>query len=158
MIETVLKKHKIINRILIITIDSASNNTIFFYCLMKSISNITKCVNVTSKSDENERSKSDETEINLVHVSCLTHVLQLALQAFLNFVRVNSINDQLQKNWYEQKNINAIKRANKDLSMTLTKILWSIDFRINLYTNFDSTNTQNQCLHQCKWKQKKELF
>jgi hypothetical protein len=98
MIETVLEKHKIINRILIITIDSASNNTIFFYCLMKSISNITKCVDVTSKSDENKRSKSDETEINLVHVSCLTHVLQLALQAFLNFVRVNSINDQLQKN------------------------------------------------------------
>jgi hypothetical protein len=98
MIETVLEKHKIINRILIITIDNAFNNTIFFYCLMKSISNITKCVNVTSKSDENEKSKNDETEINFVHVSCLTRVLQLALQAFLSFVRINSINDQLQKN------------------------------------------------------------
>jgi hypothetical protein len=98
IIETILNKHKIINRILIIIIDNVSNNTIFFYYLIKSISNITKCVNVISKNDEEEKSKNDETKINLVHVFCLTHVLQLALQAFLNFVRVNSINDQLQKN------------------------------------------------------------
>ncbi len=93
MIETILEKYKIINRILIITIDNVFNNTIFFYCLMKSISNITKCVNVISKNDENEKSKNEETEINLVHVFYLTHVLQLALQAFLNFVRIKSIND-----------------------------------------------------------------
>ncbi len=97
MIENVLKKHKIINRILTIIIDSAFNNTIFFYCLMKNISNITKCVDIISKNDEDD-SKNDETKFNLVHVSCLTHVLQFALQAFLNFVRVNFINEQLQKN------------------------------------------------------------
>ncbi len=88
---------------------------------MKDISNITKCVNIISKNNENE-SQNDETKINLVHVFCLTHVLQLTLQALLNFVRVNLINDQLQKNRYEQDDINVIKRMNKDISMILTKI------------------------------------
>jgi hypothetical protein len=131
MIKNVLNKHKIINCILIIIINSAINNTTFFYCLMKNISNITKCVDITSKNNENE-SQNDETEFNLVHVSCLTHVLQLTLQAFLSFVRVNLINDQLHKNWYEQDDINVIKRANKDLSMTLTKIfLFLFVFKFN---------------------------
>ncbi len=97
VIENVLKKHKILNRILTITTDSAFNNTIFFYCLMKNISNITKCVDIISENDEDD-SKNDETKFNLVHVLCLTHVLQFALQAFLDSVRVNSINEQLQKN------------------------------------------------------------
>ncbi len=89
---------------------------------MKNISNITKCVDIISENDEDD-SKNDETKFNLVHVLCLTHVLQFALQAFLDSVRVNSINEQLQKNWYEQENINVIKRADKDLSMTLAKIM-----------------------------------
>ncbi len=121
MIENVLNKHKIIYRILIIIINNAINNTTFFYCLMKDISNIAKCVDITSKNNENE-SQNDETKFNFVYVFCLTHVLQLTLQAFLNFVRVNLINNQLQKNWYEQDDINVIKRTNKDLSMILTKI------------------------------------
>jgi hypothetical protein len=97
MIENVLNKHKIIYRILIIIINNAINNTTFFYCLMKDISNIAKCVDITSKNNENE-SQNDETKFNFVYVFCLTHVLQLTLQAFLNFVRVNLINNQLQKN------------------------------------------------------------
>jgi hypothetical protein len=120
MIENVLKKHKIIDRILTVIIDNASNNTTFFYCLMKNISNITKCVDIIFENDDED---SENNEIDLLHVSCLTHVLQLTLQTFLDFVRVNSINDELQKNWYEQENINVIKRADKDLSMILTKII-----------------------------------
>ncbi len=105
---------------LILITDNVSNNTTFFYCLMKNISNITKCVNIIFENDDED---SKNNEIDLIHVFCLTHVLQLTLQTFLNFVRINSINDELQKNWYEQKNINVIKRANKDLSMILTKII-----------------------------------
>jgi hypothetical protein len=52
---------------------------------------------VISNNDENEE-EDDQKKKNIVHVSCLTHVLQLALQVFLNFVRVNSTNDELQKN------------------------------------------------------------
>jgi hypothetical protein len=53
----------------------------------------------------------------------LTHVLQLALQIFLNSVRINSTNDELQKNWNDQENIKTINQTNKELSMTLTKII-----------------------------------
>ncbi len=95
MIENVLKKQKIIDRILIIIIDNASNNTTFFYCLVKNISNITKCVDIIFENDDED---SKNNEIDLIHVSCLTYVLQLTLQTFLDFVRINSINDELQKN------------------------------------------------------------
>jgi hypothetical protein len=95
MIENVLKKHKIIDRILTVITDNASNNTTFFYCLVKNISNITKCVDIIFENDDED---SENNEIDLIHVFCLTHVLQLILQTFLDFVRVNSINDELQKN------------------------------------------------------------
>jgi hypothetical protein len=90
MMKNILKKHKIEARILVIIIDSVFKNITFFYCLMKSISSISDCVDVSSKNDEKKK-KTDENEktLNVVHVSCLTHVLQLTLQTFLNFVRIN---------------------------------------------------------------------
>ncbi len=142
MMKNILKKHKIEARILVIIIDNVFNNITFFYCLMKSISSISNCVDVSSKNDEKKKTDENEKTFNVVHVFCLTHVLQLTLQTFLDFVRVNSINDQLQKNWNEQKNVNVIKQANIDLSMTLAKIdnafnssLTNFLSRINLYTN-----------------------
>jgi hypothetical protein len=76
MIENILKKHKIEARILIIIIDSAFNNIIFFYCLVKSIFIIFDCVDVNFE-DEKEEINENENEktSNIVHVSCLTHVL-----------------------------------------------------------------------------------
>jgi hypothetical protein len=98
VMKNILKKHKIEARILAIITDSAFNNITFFYCLMKSISSISDCVDVSSKNDEKKKTDENEKTLNVVHVPCLTHVLQLTLQTFLDFVRVNSINDQLQKN------------------------------------------------------------
>jgi hypothetical protein len=88
-----LKKHKIIDRILIVIINNVSNNTTFFYCSMKNISNITQCVDIIF---ENDDENSENNEIDLIHVFCLTHVLQLTLQTFLDFVQINSINNELQ--------------------------------------------------------------
>jgi hypothetical protein len=79
MIENALKKHKIINRILIVITDNVLNNTTFFYYLMKNISNITKCVNIIFENDD-ENLKNNE--IDLIFVFCLIHVLQLTLQTF----------------------------------------------------------------------------
>jgi hypothetical protein len=98
VVKKILIKHNIQVRILTIIIDNASNNVIFFLELVKNLSTITSCVNVTSENDENDEDDDSKKIQNIVHVSCLAHVLQLALQAFLDFVRVNSTNDELQKN------------------------------------------------------------
>jgi hypothetical protein len=73
---------------------------------------------------------------NIVHVFCLAHVLQLALQTFLRSVRVNSTNDELQKNWNDQKNIKTIDQAAKDLFLTLTKIIKFILFLFLFKSDF----------------------
>ncbi len=110
---------------MIIIIDNASNNIIFFLILVKNLNIITSCVNVIfEKNDEENDEMSDKKkERNIVHVSCLAHVLQLTLQTFLDSIRINSINDELQKNWNDQENIRAINQAIKEMFMTLTKII-----------------------------------
>jgi hypothetical protein len=123
IVKKILAKHNIQTRILTITIDNAFNNITFFLILIKNLSMITNCVNVISKNDEKEDdAQEDEKTRDIVHVFCFAHVLQLTLQIFLNFVRVNSINDELQKNWNDQKDINAINQTIKKLLMILTKI------------------------------------
>jgi hypothetical protein len=100
VVEMILIKHNIQARILIIITDNAFNNIIFFLIVIKNLNMITSCVNVTSKKkkeDDDEMSDKDKTR-NIVHVSCLAHVLQLTLQAFLDSIRISSINDELQKN------------------------------------------------------------
>jgi hypothetical protein len=95
-----LTKQNIQARILIITIYNFSNNIIFFLILVKNLNIITSCVNVIfEKNDEKDDEMSDkEKKRNIVHVSCFAYVLQLTLQTFLNSIKVNSINDELQKN------------------------------------------------------------
>jgi pimeloyl-CoA synthetase len=100
VVEKILIKHNIQAQILAITIDNASNNIIFFFLFVKNLSIITNCVDVMieNENEDDEKTMNQEKIQNIVHVSCLAHVLQLALQTFLRSVRVNSINDELQKN------------------------------------------------------------
>ncbi len=55
-------------------------------------------MNVTFEKDDekNDEMSDKKKERNIVHVSCLAHVLQLTLQTFLDLIRINSINDELQ--------------------------------------------------------------
>lgn len=152
VVEDILKKHNIQQRILVIITDNASNNEIFFVQLMKNLKEIASIVNVSIHDDINSLTENDietsiddnniassddilhtfdtdksqqDNEINndeLTHVSCLAHVLQLTLQTFLDSVRVNSINDELQKNWNDQENSRVINQAAKELSLTLVKM------------------------------------
>ncbi len=140
VVEMILIKHNIQARILIIITDNAFNNIIFFLIVIKNLNMITSCVNVTSKKkkeDDDEMSDKDKTR-NIVHVSCLAHVLQLTLQAFLDSIRISSINDELQKNWNDQENIWTIHQAIKELLMTLTKILLFKNICSNLCSNLSS--------------------
>jgi dipeptide/tripeptide permease len=122
MIEKVLVKHNIQACILAITTNNVFNNVIFFLKLVNNLFAITNCVNITSKNNEDEKNDDRDKICNIVHVFCFAHVLQLTLQAFLNSVRVNSTNDELQKNWNDQENVRTINQADKKLSMTFAKI------------------------------------
>jgi hypothetical protein len=62
----------------------------------------------------------------------------LTLQAFLDSIRISSINDELQKNWNDQENIWTIHQAIKELLMTLTKILLFKNICSNLCSNLSS--------------------
>jgi hypothetical protein len=62
----------------------------------------------------------------------------LTLQTFLNSIKINSINDELQKNWNDQKDIRAINQAIKKMFMTLTKIILFKNICNNLCNNFAS--------------------
>jgi hypothetical protein len=52
IIEKILTRYNIQVRILIITIDNASNNIIFFLIFVKNLNIITSCVNITFEKDD----------------------------------------------------------------------------------------------------------
>jgi hypothetical protein len=53
---------------------------------------------IENENDNDKKTMNQEKIQNIVHVSCFAHVLQLTLQTFLRFVRVNFINNELQEN------------------------------------------------------------
>jgi hypothetical protein len=138
VVEKILIKHNIQARILIIITDNAFNNIIFFLILIKNLNMITSCVNVIWKKKKNDEMNDQNKTRNIVHVSCLAHVLQLTLQAFLNSIKINSINDELQKNWNDQENIRTIHQIIKELFTTLTKIILFKNICNNFYNNLSS--------------------
>jgi hypothetical protein len=170
VVKKILTRHNIQTRILIYTIDNVSNNIIFFLILIKNLNIITSCVNVIfEKNDEEDDEMSDKKKRNIVHVSCFTYVLQLTLQTFLDSIKINSINDELQKNWNDQENIRAINQAIKEMFMTLTKIIFFKNICNNLCNNLASfdricinfiklLNSKNKCVYQCERKSKRKLF
>jgi hypothetical protein len=128
VVKKMLEKHNIQNRILVCIIDNAFNNSSFFLKLLTNLIIVSECVNVIS-SDE---VSNEQDQNKIVHVSCLTHVLQLALKIFLRSVRVKSTNDELQKNWNDQEDVNIVNQADKDLSLTLAKISNAASYLINV--------------------------
>ena len=92
VINAILKKHDIENRVLVIIIDNAKNNKIFFADLVNFLTNQMK--NVSNNLQFNE---SDDSKHDMKHVSCLTHVLQLTIKALLSKIKMNLFNEELQK-------------------------------------------------------------
>ena len=88
MIKMILRQHNLHFRVFVIITNNVFNNNILFEFLIKNLLIIFEHTNFTSKFE-------NKNELKMIHVFCLTHVLQLLLQAFLSNVRVNSINNEL---------------------------------------------------------------
>ena len=92
VINAILKKHDIENRVLVIIIDNAKNNKIFFVDFVNFLTNQMKNV-----FNNLQFSESDDSKHDMKHVSCLTHVLQLTIKALLSKIKMNFSNEELQK-------------------------------------------------------------
>ena len=72
-----------------ITIDNASNNIVMTVILCAELAK------TEIMSDYNDLKLKKKLEI-VQHLSCLAHVFQLVFDAFLKFVKINSVNDEIQ--------------------------------------------------------------
>ncbi len=59
---------------------------------------------------------------NIKRVSCLAHVIQFASKELLDKIRISSKNDDFQKNWNDKHDKEIMKKEEKDVLYTLTKI------------------------------------
>ena len=108
ILNEIIEKHELSNRIFVITIDNAFNNIIMHQHLVQIISN--QCDDIESNVQK------------LKAVSCLAHVIQLSLKELLNHIRINSINDEFKKSWDEKKNRFIFDDEKTSLSITLIKV------------------------------------
>ena len=90
VLKNVIRQHNLQNRVIALTTNNVFNNNILFFDLIRNLMITLENVNIFTNTKNDKHS--------IIHVSCLVHILQLTLQIFLNNVRVNSINDELQKN------------------------------------------------------------
>ncbi|KAJ5366096.1 hypothetical protein N7541_000037 [Penicillium brevicompactum] len=102
----VLQEHQIIDRVIAITTDNASNNKTMVDSLCESIQRVDLPLS---------------TEI--IRVPCLAHVIQLSLKDLLGLMKVNPKNDKTATVWSEE-NGNALQQAKrqKGIIYTLAKV------------------------------------
>ena len=97
IIKKLLEKYKIQDKILTVIINSAINNNTMFINILKHLKSNLKYSNLYYENKKKNCNDEKESKVRVVHVSCLTHVLQLTLKTLLNNVRINSTNNEFQK-------------------------------------------------------------
>jgi hypothetical protein len=102
-----LQQHDIVNRVIAITTDNASNNKTLVENLDESIQRL---------------QLPDFTRI--VRIPCLAHVIQLCLKDLLGLMKVDPKNDTTATNWSEDENGSALRiaRRQRGIIYTLAKV------------------------------------
>ncbi len=103
IVVNILKKYKLENRLLAIIIDNASNNE----KMKKEMKKILKELDIEWDHEKN-------------HVSCIAHVIQLAVNELLESMKVSAVNDKMNEIFQENR-LNDIDKKN-DLINILLKI------------------------------------
>ncbi len=85
ILQNIIARHKLKDRIYVITNDNAKNNLIMHEKLIRLL---------RTKLFDNV----DTNVQNIKRVSCLAHVIQLALRELLNKIRINSMNENFRTN------------------------------------------------------------
>lgn len=105
-----VQKHWIEDKVMAITTDNASNNTTLLSAMQDMVAEI-------SKDDGMFKNK-------IQHIPCLSHIIQLGLQALLGSIRLSPTNDELEKVWDEKAEQEALscKAKGAGIAFTLAKV------------------------------------
>jgi hypothetical protein len=99
VLSAILKQHQIIDRIMAITTDNASNNSTMIAKIQK-----------------------DYPDARFIRLPCMAHVIQLSLNQLLERIKGNPLNDTVDMVWTKERSKAARQRPKKrDIATTLTK-------------------------------------
>lgn len=103
---SLLEKHGIVNRVLAVITDNASNNTTMVESIQESIDSL---------------ELPNQTPI--VRIPCLAHVIQLSLRDLLGSMKVDPKNDTTDRQWSEdqEQSLRATQRQ-QGIAYTLSKV------------------------------------
>ncbi len=113
VVHDIIAQHKLKERIYVITNDNVDNNLIMHEELMLLLR--------TRLFDNIETNVRD-----IERISCFAHVIQLALNEFLDKIRINSKNENFETSWNDKQNKTTMKKEKKKVFYILTKIrMWT---------------------------------
>jgi hypothetical protein len=102
----ILQQHQIIDRVLAITADNASNNNTLMSCVQEAIQSMELNHNMT-----------------IIRIPCIAHVIQLSLKQLLGQMKANPKNKAAEIEWSEdQVQSLHIRQEEKDIVDTLNKV------------------------------------
>ena len=116
IVDRVLTKYQLQDRLLVITTDNVSNNE----TLVRSLQNMLK-------SNDSFKTEHD-------HLSCLSHVLQLTLKSLLKNIHITVKNEESVKIWANHS-LNDIDRANDVTKTILKTCLYRVIFKAVTFAN-----------------------
>lgn len=101
-----LQQHQIVDRVLAITTDNASNNNTLMEKLQESV-----------------QSLELNNQVPIIRVPCVAHVIQLSLRELLGHVEADPKNDTTQREWSEaQSQSLRASHKKKEIANTLAKV------------------------------------
>ena len=99
----VLQHHGLINRVIAVTTDNASNNKTLVDSLHESMQSL--CLPNTTQ---------------IVRIPCLAHVIQLSLKDLLGLLKVDPKNDLMTTIWSDDSDIPALRKAARQEGIVYT--------------------------------------
>src|ERR1700684_1913945 len=100
VMNSVIKKYNLQGRIISITTDNASNNSTM-------LNHINRCLAEALDKDRFLGGK-------IQHIPCLSHIIQLALQALLGKIRLRPSNEEFIRNWKEDQELQDLDRIRSE--------------------------------------------
>lgn len=102
----IFQQHQIVDRVLAVTTDNASNNNTLITSIQESIQAL----------------ELDE-QITIIRIPCIAHVIQLSLNKLLGRIKANPKNQVVEREWSESRS-QALRSSqrNKEIANTLEKV------------------------------------
>lgn len=111
------QQHQIVNRVLAVTTDNASNNTTLISSIQESV-----------------QALDLENHITTIRIPCIAHIIQLSLRKLLGQVKANPKNEIAERVWSEPRSqLLREKPQNREIAFTLAKVSYLTLSSLYLY-------------------------